>query len=207
MEQHGTLRTLWRFVRPELEELAVYIVAIMALFSVAFYQVAVRGIIGADTQGLISTLGDAKHTFLQFLSQDESWGKFFLFGVWFIIGTVVYIIAWSIITIVVDVNRDIKVSSSFVHPNSFHQSNYWLAIIVRWLLRAMSGVALVFYGVFWIIGLAPVWIDSFANVLTGGMGIHSLTELLLALLSIAVTLHIAAILLRIMLLRADYSYR
>lgn len=206
MQKHGTLHTLWRFLRPEPEELIAYTLAIISLFGIAFYHVAVQGNIGADSQSLITTLSESRETFLGFLSQDDSWGRFFLFGVWFIIGTVVYILSWALITFIVDVNRDITVSSSFVHPKSFHQSNYWFAILMRALLRTTSGIALVFYGVFWIVGLAPVWIDSFEAIMMNGLSIDKGTDALLAILSIIVTLHIGFILLRVMLLRAHYAY-
>lgn len=206
MQEHRTIRTLWRFIRPEIEEIIAYILATITLFSLAFYHVAIQGKIGADSRDLISTLSDSREAFLSFLSQDDSWGRFFLFGLWFIIGTVVYIIAWAIITLIHDINRDIRVSSSFVHPKSFHQSNYWFAILMRGLLRLTSGIALVFYGVFWIVALAPAWIHTFELVMTTGLTLSSGTEMLLSIVSLVITLHIAFILLRIMLLRAHYSY-
>lgn len=206
MQEHSTFRTLWRFVRPEIEELIAYIVAIITLFGIAFYHVGIQGEIGADSRDLIGSLSESREGFLSFLSQDDSWGRFFLFGLWFIIGTVVYIIAWSIITVIHDINRDITVSSSFVHPKSFHQSNYWFAILMRGLLRFTSGVALVFYGVFWVVVLAPVWIGSFETAMTAGLSVNTFLEILAAMLGIVITLHIAFILLRIMLLRAHYSY-
>lgn len=206
MQNHGTLHTLWRFLRPEPEELIAFILAIISMFGIAFYHVAVQGTIGADSQSLITTLSNSRETFLAFLSQDDSWGRFFLFGVWFIIGTIVYIISWAVITLIADINRDITVSSSFVHPQSFHQSNYWFAIVMRAILRTASGIALVFYGVFWIVGLAPVWIDSFEVILMNGLSLDKGIEALIALVSIVVTLHIAFILLRVMLLRAHYAY-
>lgn len=196
---------MWRFVRPELEELIVYVSAIIVLLGIAFYQVAVQGQIGIDSQGVVSMLDASRETFLSFLSQDDSWGRFFLFGVWFIIGTVVYMLAWATITIIADLRRDIKVSSSFVHPQSFHQSNYWHAILLRGTLRLASGIALIFYGVFWIVGLAPVWIDTFANLLVAGISFEYVVQALLAVVSIVVTLHIGLILLRVMLLRSEYS--
>ncbi len=206
MENHSTVRTLWRFLRPEAEELIAYTLAVVSLFGLALYRVAVQGKIGTDSQGLISSLGDSADRFLDFLSQDPSWGRFFLFGLWFVIGTVVYFIAWALVTLVIDISRNITVSSTFVHPKSFHQSSYWSAIVARGILRIMSGIALVFYGIFWALALAPVWLDAFATALSSPFSSANAYQVFLTLVGIALTLHIGAILLRIMLLRAHYSY-
>lgn len=206
MEKHSTLRQLWRFLRPEVEELITYTVAVVGLFGLALYHVAVQGKIGVDSKGIIASLQKSSDSFLDFLSQDPSWGRFFLFGLWFMVGTIVYFIAWALVTFIVDVNRDITVSSSFVHPKSFHQSSYWTAIIARGVLRTMSGVALLFYGIFWALALAPVWLESFELALSSPLGFESIYQVFLTLIGVAITLHIGAILLRIMLLRAHYAY-
>lgn len=206
MGNHSTLRTLWRFLRPEVEELIAYTIAVVGMFGLALYHVAVQGRIGTDSQGLISSLGDSGSQFLDFLGQDPSWGRFFLFGLWFVIGTVVYFMAWALITLIVDISRDITVSSTFVHPKSFHQSSYWSAIVARGILRAMSGIALVFYGIFWVLALAPVWLSEFELALSSPFSPENAYQVFLTLVGIALTLHIAAILLRIMLLRAHYAY-
>jgi hypothetical protein len=106
----------------------------------------------------------------------------------------------------VDLSNNIKISSSFVHPKSFHKSDYWLSIVSRLVLRATAGIALVFYGVFWILGFAPVWMDSFQALFARGSSTVHISDFITALIGVALTLHIAAILLRLMLLRAHYSY-
>jgi hypothetical protein len=205
-QKQSTLATLWRFIRPEPEELVAYLLAIVTMLGLAGYKVAVQGNLGEDSQSLIAALGGAKETLFSFFNTTSAWGRFFLFGFWFLIGTVTYIIAWAIITMLVDLSNDIKVSSSFVHPNSFHRSDYWLSIVSRAVLRASAGGALLFYGIFWLAAFAPVWINTFQTVFAHGLtGSHG-TDLAFALIGIAFSLHIAAILLRLMLLRAHYSY-
>lgn len=207
MENHSTLRTLWRFLRPESEELIAYVLVIMTMLVLAIYHVAVQGKIGTDSQGLITTLGSTWDTWLSFFNQDDKWGRFFLFGLWFFIGTVVYILSWALVTILIDINRDIKVSSSFVHPQSFHQSDYWTAILARFTLRITAGIALIFYASFWFAALAPVWLNSIEAVSANGFTKPNIIDAIAAVVGVAITLHIGAILLRIMLLRAEYSYR
>jgi hypothetical protein len=206
MQKQGSLTTLWRFIKPESEELVAYLLITFVLLGIAGYRVAIQGEIGSDSQDLIASFQHAKELLYEFFNAADGWGKFFLFGFWFCIGTVTYIIAWSIITMLVDLSNNIKISSSFVHPKSFHKSDYWLSIVSRLVLRATAGIALVFYGVFWILGFAPVWMDSFQALFARGSSTVHISDFITALIGVALTLHIAAILLRLMLLRAHYSY-
>jgi hypothetical protein len=206
MQKQGSLATLWRFIKPESEELVAYLLITFVLLGIAGYRVAIQGEIGSDSQDLIASFQHAKELLYEFFNAADGWGKFFLFGFWFCIGTVTYIIAWSIITMLVDLSNNIKISSSFVHPKSFHKSDYWLSIVSRLVLRTTAGIALVFYGVFWILGFAPVWMDSFQALFARGSSAVHISDFITALIGVALTLHIAAILLRLMLLRAHYSY-
>ena len=204
--KQSTLATLWRFIRPESEELVFYLVALLAMLGLAGYRVAVQGQIGQDSQSLIDGLGAAKETLFGFFNMTDSWGRLFLFGFWFLIGTVTYVIAWSLITMLIDISNDIKVSSSFVHPKSFHQSDYWVSILSRVILRVAAGGALLFYGIFWLGVFAPVWVSSFQSTFGHGFTSSHITDFVFGLVGVAFSLHIGAILLRLMLLRAHYSY-
>lgn len=204
--KQNTLATLWRFIRPEPEELVFYLLATIIMLGIAGYRVAVQGNIGEDSQSLIAALGTAKETLFGFFNTTDSWGRFFLFGFWFLIGTVTYIVAWAVITMIIDISNDIRVSSSFVHPKSFHKSDYWASILSRAILRASAGGALLFYGVFWLAAFAPVWVHSFQTLFGHGVSKTHAVDFGFALLGIGLSLHIAAILLRLMLLRAHYSY-
>ena len=206
MPKQSTLRTLWRFIRPEPEELVFYLVAIISMLAIAGYHVAVQGEVGSDSQSLLATFSAGRDTLFSFFNSNDRWGRMFLFGLWFLIGTVVYIIAWATVTLLVDLSKDIQVSSSFVHPRSFHKSNYWLAILTRGILRAAAGISLIFYSVFWLAAFAPVWLVTFQSLFEHGLTRTGVVDSLSALAGIAITLHIAAMLLRLALLRAQYSY-
>ena len=204
--KESTLATLWRFIRPEPEELVFYLLAIFSMLGLAAYRVMVQGQVGKDSYGLFASFSSARDTLFGFFNDNDSWGRFFLFGLWFLIGTIVYIIAWGAVTTLVDLSKDIEVSSSFVHPNSFHRSNYWVAIASRAVLRGVAAIALVFYGVFWAAAFAPVWLATFQSMFEHGIAGERLIDGLTALVGIALTLHIAAMLLRLALLRAHYGY-
>jgi hypothetical protein len=205
-QRESILATLWRFIRPEPEELIFYLLIVFGMVGVAAYHVAVQGQIGADSQDIIASFVNAKESLYDFFNATDGWGRFFLFGFWFFIGTITYVVAWSVITMLIDLSNDVKVSSSFVHPKSFHKSDYWLSIASRIVLRAAAGITLVFYGVFWIVGFAPVWMHSFQALFGRGVTSGHVSDFVTALIGVALTLHVAAILLRLMLLRAHYSY-
>lgn len=206
MHKQGTLATLWRFIRPEPEELVFYLFVALVMLGISGYHAAFQGQIGADSQDLMASFASARQSLFDFFNATDGWGRFFLFGFWFFIGTFTYVIAWSVITMLIDFSNDIKISSSFVHPKSFHKSDYWLSILSRVVLRATAGITLIFYGVFWVIGFAPVWMQSFQALFARGTSGGHISDFITALIGVVFTLHIAAILLRLMLLRAHYSY-
>lgn len=205
-QRQSTLATFWRFLRPEPEELIFYFLILVVMIGLAAYRVAVQGQIGSDSQDLIASFGNARESLFAYLNAHDGLGRVFLFGLWFFIGTLTYIVAWALVTMLIDLSNDIRVSSSFVHPKSFHQSEYWLSIASRIILRVASGLALIFYGAFWVVGFAPVWMHSFQTLFGRGVSQSHIIDFLAALLGVALTLHLAAILLRLVLLRAHYSY-
>lgn len=65
---------------------------------------------------------------------------------WFALGSILYLLFWTIIVSIVDGYNDIIVSTRFMHPRSFHQSDYWTAIAGRALVRiAGFGLFLVLF--------------------------------------------------------------
>lgn len=195
---------VWLFLRPEPEELIVYALALSSMIGYALYQVAVNGAIGADSQSLITSLGAIKDSFLAFLSQNDQLGTYFLFALWFLIGSVVYMLVWALVTILVDMSRDIRVAKSFVHPNSFHQSEYWFSVAGRTTIRVAGAIALIIYGVIWGTSFAPIWIQSFETLFAQGWSLPHVTDALMAVVGVGLTLHLGAILLRVTLLKARY---
>lgn len=69
--------------------------------------------------------------------------------VWAVIGATVYLVIWAIIVLSIDAYNDLVISTRFVHPESFHQSDYWMAIMLRFFLRAAGFV---------LIGALTIWL-------------------------------------------------
>ena len=206
MEQKGILHEIWQSFKPSLYELVAYLVILAALIGIAVYRVAVDGSIGSDSSDVISSIQQTKGTFFAFINQNEGLGRVFLFGFWFLVGTITYIISWSFISSFINFSRNIDVSNRYVHPKLFHQSNYWVAIIGRSLVRVSAGIALLFFCIFVITILVPNWLVSIQSLFSEGWNMGYVSNFIFTIIMIAVCLHIATILFRYALMRHRYRY-
>lgn len=200
-QNNGLISLFWRFIRPELDEIVLYVATAIIIFGVAIYQLAVNGQIGSDTTDITASLHNAISATGTYISQGSGWASFFLFGFWFIIGGIAYTLVWAITTIIIDIRNDLRVSETFIHPRSFHKSDFWVSIISRTLVRAFSGIALLFYSVFWLWVFAPVSVTTTERFINNPGSFSSVVNFLLAIVGVIITLHIAAILVRLTLLR------
>lgn len=199
-------RVLWRFVKPEIEEGIVYALFLVSFTAIAFYQTVVKGT-DSTAQNISDSLGVINEQFAFITSGDDNIAKLFTFGTWFIIGTVVYMIAWFLISFASGAFKDIEVSNSYVHPRSFNKSNFWVSIIARIALQASAAISFIIYVSLWFSVFAPAWLADFREVFISGITGESVVNLLIAIVGIIFTLHIAAIILRVMLLRSKYFYQ
>lgn len=204
--RNTTLRELWRFLRAEPEEIVLFAVIITGLVGTAAYRVFVGGETATNTEDIASVISSTHSSIVTFFNNQSGWGRVFLFGFWSIIGAVVYAIAWGIATLIVNLRKDLEVSASFTHPESFHNSGFWGAIIGRGALRVSAGAALIFYSIFWFIGFAPVWTETIQSYISEGVAASNIIDILLGLITVWLSLHFAAILLRLTLLQAHYKY-
>jgi hypothetical protein len=198
-------RVLWRFIKPEIEETIVYVGCIASFVALAFYQTIVSG---ADetTQDVSAAFSVIKEHFAFITDGDDTAAKIFTFGTWFIIGTVVYILAWFLISFSTGAFHDIEVSKDYVHPRSFKKSNYWVTIGGRTILRVAAALSLVIYISIWLATLAPAWLASYKEIFLSGISKDATVNILIALVGTALSLHVGAILLRVVLLRSKYFY-
>jgi hypothetical protein len=119
---------------------------------------------------------------------------------WFLAGAALYLIVWLIVVIAIDWYNDILVSTSFVHPKSFHQSEYWVAIAGRFMIRVAAAVIFlvlmaIIFGTFIEYGY-EVASEAWKNDILTMIGSFSL----IVLMSFAV-LYSATLLLRLVFLR------
>lgn len=192
---------IWAFLRPELEEITVYIVVIVSLLGFALYQVLNQTDNLSSASDLAPLFSSALDATQSYINNSESWARFFLFGFWFIVGGVAYALVWSAVTLYIDLHNDIEVSESFMHPRSFSKSDYWLSIGARVLLRGVAAITLVVYAIYWLWVLAPVSVQNMANALLQPFSASSILSIVGTCAVLLITVHIGSILLRLTLLR------
>lgn len=199
------LRALWRFLRPEVDEFTVYIIISFIFVGFASYRLASNGSLGMESQDLLNA---ARITIAQtgaIFSSGSGWARFFLFGFWFIIGTLAYSLIWFVTNVCIDIRNDIAISVAFIHPRSFHQSNYWSAVAIRSILRVLAGLTFIFYCAFWARFLAPLSLHVIEGALAGSSLLKTCLYVPSFLLLTWVSLHVAALLIRVALLRYRFS--
>jgi len=118
---------------------------------------------------------------------------------WFLVGALIYLLLWAAAVIIIDGYNNILVSTAFMHPQSFHQSEFWIATAGRWLIRLASALLLFAYFLFgigflvsftytqavtaWTSSTIPQSLGKFALVtIVGYIGMHFFTLLLRLLL-------------------------
>lgn len=199
-------KVLWRFIRPEIEEVIAYSSFIILFGLIAFYQAVIRDSSGT-TQDISEAWSLIQEKFAFITSGDDLAARVFTFGTWFIIGTVVYMIAWFLISFSSGAFHDIEVSKDYVHPRSFDKSDYWVSILGRAVLRVTAAISLIIYISIWLATFAPTWLASFREIFLYGISVEAATDLLVAIVGIVFSLHIGTILLRVVLLRSKYFYQ
>jgi len=82
---------------------------------------------------------------------------------WAAVGAILYVALWIIFSAIKDYLFEIKVSLFFVHPNSFKESQHWLAVISRGILKIATSIVLVVYSIVFIKALYPALLDQFTS--------------------------------------------
>lgn len=85
------------------------------------------------------------------------------FIVWALFGLIVYCLIWILTVIFVDARNNIVISEAFIHPDSFHKSNYWSALLMRRVLYFFIMFGSLLFLIF-LISVIPVLISSFVFI-------------------------------------------
>lgn len=206
MQSSSLTQVIWRFIRPEIEELALYVLILIGFIVSAFIRVNSTAPLG-DSYGTTASF-QLINSSLKFITDgSDTVAKLFTFGAWFAIGTTLYAIVWFLITFSNGAFKDITVASQYVHPRTFNKSSYWLAIVSRTIVRIAAAITLLLYTVFWSGVLAPAWHSSFVSVFSNGVILSEVSDLSITIIGIGLTLHVGAMLVRMILLRSRYSYQ
>jgi hypothetical protein len=133
---------------------------------------------------------------------NSIWNNVSAVAFWALIGAVLYILIWSLVVIIVDSYNNLLISTRFVHPDSFHQSSYWAAIMARSLMRVVgAGVLLVVF--MWLLtdGLGQLFSHSYA-AFSNGLSLDNLSVLANIPLQFFAAMYLMTIALRVLLMRS-----
>lgn len=205
MYETDSLRhALWRLLRPVPEEIIFAVFIIIFAFGLAAYQLSVGGAIGSESRDAVLSLNGLVRQAIDAFDGASIAAKALLFGFWFLVGTALYFVIWFCISLAIDIYNDIVISAAFIHPRSFHQSQYWAAIVGRTIVRGLASLALVVYLFIGLRILGPGYLHSAKAVIQHAGSTTILTFTLSSLVCI-VAAHLAVILYRVAFYRVTES--
>jgi hypothetical protein len=75
---------------------------------------------------------------------------------WSMVGAFLFMVIWFLINIISDIKNNVKVSVSFKHPDSFHQSSFCGAVALRLFFKSAVIIFLLSAAVLFITNFLPV---------------------------------------------------
>lgn len=193
-KEHNFFRALKRIIRPEIEEIAAYIVFIVLVLSIAFYRTLESGATNLSTVNISAFFAKIVDFVSLYMEGNELWGRVFLFGFWFLVGGIVYVLLWTLATIIIDFKNDVKASTIFMHPESFSRANYLASTLARQIARvAILGIALS-YSLFWLAVIVPSSVFVAQSALSGPISVSGYFNFAAVAGEVFITVHIATIL-------------
>jgi hypothetical protein len=113
------------------------IISLIALISIYMEELEIVG----DVRSMFNTVTENIGTLLDTQLATNVVTLFF----WGTIGLIIYSLFWSLFVMLFDIRSDIVVSQYFVHPRSFHKSNFWLAAMSRRVILITAYIVIGLY--------------------------------------------------------------
>lgn len=149
-------------------------------------------------EGFEQSIDERFDVFLGLIDQFEFSASLITGLIWNIIGAFVFIFVWMIINVVADIKNNLKISSSFVHDQSFHQSDFWGAYVLRLLFKAAIVIGLVAGTALWITVYLPTAFTAIRVVLADDAILAQIFGMLGVFVATVITLHLLVILKRLL---------
>jgi hypothetical protein len=86
---------------------------------------------------------------------------------WALVGLTLYSLLWALFVVLIDLRNDIVVSEHFLHPRSFHKSDFWLASISRRIIIVTAYTVIAAY-IFLLLSSLPIVYDTFRDLFLQG---------------------------------------
>jgi hypothetical protein len=159
-----TKQTLFQKVtsilRPSLTELLFMGGFIIAMFLFAATTAYLEELaVVAEVQNLFSAIAEKIGIFLDTPLVTNIVTIFF----WALIGLIIFSLVWSMLVVLMDVKNDIVVAEYFVHPRSFHKSDFLLAAISRRVILVTAYAIIAVYA-YLLLRSLPIVFESIRNL-------------------------------------------
>lgn len=117
---------------------------------------------------------------------------------WILIGLILVSLVWALIVVIVDTRNDIVISQAFLHPHSFHKSQYWIAAVARRLIAAVLISSMAIY-IFLLLRGTPIIYGSILSLFSYRTSVLTITvpSALLAIVMWLAGWHLIAIVRRL----------
>lgn len=151
-------------------------------------------------------LRDFKQALFGWIDRFEFADRLVTFGFWMVIGTMSYILVWIIFTVVNDLISDVELGVTLIKPNDFDSNAHWSMTAGSFIFRVSSLIAVLIYLSFFIAVILPDLTQVFSRVLLGFSWL-ALLKSLLAVIMLALSMHIFIVLMRLFALRVRLVIR
>lgn len=178
---------LLRVFKPSaLESVFVVVLSVLVLAVSSFEQIISRFIIQDSVkQDFLQTLNNYSQLVLDALSTVSFLADVTTLLVWAGVGAVVYVLAWLIMSNIVDVSAHVLVSHRYVMPVTSSRREYWLIFLARKLFVISLALVMALYGVVIIQVVWPAVIVYFQQNLDAGWWLLPRVSLIMGVLYLA----------------------
>lgn len=140
--------------------------------------------------------------FLDLLSSYAFSATTVTFGFWILVGSLIYIIAMSLIDFFSEGSYFFHEETDFVHSQGYHKGTAYRDFVMRSALHIAFFVVFALYMLVLVQFLWPIWAHLFESFMDDALNPMSWLRVLLAIIGFMLSLHTASILSRLVFLRS-----
>lgn len=193
-----------KLVQPTPLELLWYFTASIILLVLTHFQKIVA-IFTQDEQAsssISSIIQSEVNQFLDLLSSYDFSANTVTFGFWILVGSIIYIIAMTLIDFFSEGSYFFHEETDFVHTQAYHKGTAYRDFIIKSTLHVAFFIVFALYILLFVQLLWPTWAHLFESFMDDALNPLSWLQVTLAIAGFMVSLHIIGILSRLVFLRS-----
>lgn len=191
-------------LKPSFIEIVVLgILSLVVIIIGAYDQLANWFFLVPDVQNEVESAFSERFDEFLILVDEFSFTAIVVSGlIWSVIGAFAFAVLWVVINVLADLKNNLKVSASFVHPKSFHQSTFWGAYVYRLLFKSSIVILLVAGGALWITKFLPAMFTAIQLIVSDTQVLSRIIGIIAVWIIILASLHMFVVFLRLLLGRS-----